>query len=116
MSKEEEDIKTEVTGYNANNKNITQAVNALKAKVTKATDKQAECKKESTEIREQLTALKVRLAKRKYALNHTKTLCDAQMRDIMKEMKLCNYIAGLIQKRVRRSKRPFSSSKKAARA
>ena len=112
LSKEEEDIKTEVTGYIANNKNITQAVNALKAKVTKATDKQAECKKESTEIREQLTALKVRLAKRKYALNHTKTLCDAQMRDIMKEMKLCNYIAGLIQKRVKKIQKALQQFEK----
>ena len=112
LSKEEEDIKTEVTGYIANNKNITQAVNALKAKVTKATDKQAECKKESTEIRAQLTALKVRLAKRKHALNHTKTLCDAQMRDIMKEMKLCNYIAGLIQKRVKKIQKALQQFEK----
>lgn len=102
LSKEEEEIKTEVTGYIANNKNITNKVNALKAKVTKATDKQADCKRESTEIREQLTTLKERLAKRKYALNHTKTLCTAQMRAILKEMKLCNYIAGLIQKRVKK--------------
>ena len=102
LSKEEEEIKTEVTGYIANNKNITSKVNALKAKVTKATDKQAECKEESTEIREQLTTLKERLAKRKFALNHTKTLCTVQMRAILKEMKLCNYIAGLIQKRVKK--------------
>ena len=112
LSKEEEQIKTEVTGYIANNKNITSKVNALKAKAAKATDKQVQCKKESTEIREQLTALKEKLSQRKFALNHTKTLCAAQMRDILKEIKLCNYIAGLIQKRVKKIQKALQQFEK----
>merc|ERR1712146_143697 len=50
LSKEEEDIKSEVTGYISNNKNVTKAITVLKGKLNKALDKQKECKVESTDI------------------------------------------------------------------
>lgn len=102
LSKEEGDIKNEVTGYISNNRNVTKAINGLKEKLNKALDKQKECKVESTDLAKDLTKLKARHATRKYALNHTKTLCTAQMKDILKEIKLSNYISGLIQKRVQK--------------
>jgi hypothetical protein len=102
LSKEEGDIKSEVTSYISNNKNVTKTINGLKEKLNKALDKQKECKVESTDLAKDLTKLKARHATRKYALNHTKTLCTAQLKDILKEIKLSNYISGLIQKRVQK--------------
>jgi len=45
LSKEEGDIKNEVTNYIASNKNITNRVNKMKFNLNKALDKQKECKK-----------------------------------------------------------------------
>jgi hypothetical protein len=112
LAKEEEDIKSEVTGYISNNKNVTKAITVLKGKLNKALDKQKECKVESTDIAKDLTKLKAKHAVRKYALNHTKTLCTAQMKDILKEIKLSNYIAGLIQKRVQKIQKALQQFEK----
>jgi hypothetical protein len=84
----------------------------LKEKLNKALDKQKECKLESTELAKDLTKLKTKHAVRKYALNHTKTLCTAQMKDILKEIKLSNYIAGLIQKRVQKIQKALQQFEK----
>merc|ERR1712178_530720 len=81
LSKEEGDIKNEVTNYIASNKNITKRVNKMKFNLKK---------------------LQTRKTKRKFALNHTKTLCNAQIKDILKEVKLATYISGLISKRVKK--------------
>lgn len=102
LSKEEGDIKNEVTNYIASNKNITKRVNKMKFNLNKALDKQKECKKESTSLAVDLKKLQTRKTKRKFALNHTKTLCNAQIKDILKEVKLATYISGLISKRVKK--------------
>jgi hypothetical protein len=102
LSKEEGDIKNEVTNYIASNKNITNRVNKMKFNLNKALDKQKECKKESTSLAVDLKKLQTRKIKRKFALNHTKTLCNAQIKDILKEVKLATYISGLISKRVKK--------------
>merc|ERR1712167_327940 len=102
LSKEEGDIKNEVTNYIAINKNITKRVNKMKFNLNKALDKQKECKKESTSLAVDLKKLQTRKTKRKFVLNHTKTLCNAQIKDILKEVKLATYISGLISKRVKK--------------
>merc|ERR1711918_264931 len=58
--------------------------------------------KESTSLAVDLKKLQTRKTKRKFALNHTKTLCNAQIKDILKEVKLATYISGLISKRVKK--------------
>merc|ERR1711981_1277991 len=60
LSKEEGDIKNEVTNYIASNKNITKRVNKMKFNLNKALDKQKECKKESTSLAVDLKKLQTR--------------------------------------------------------
>merc|ERR1712072_1004123 len=59
---------------------------------------------EQSELMDKVAELKTKKDTRVYALNHTQTLCVAQEKDLVKEMKLANYIAGLIQKRVQKIK------------
>merc|ERR1712139_158505 len=100
------------TNYIASNKNITKRVNKMKFNLNKALDKQKECKKESTSLAVDLKKLQTRKTKRKFALNHTKTLCNAQIKGILKEVKLATYISGLISKRVKKIKEALQKFEK----
>merc|ERR1711871_967412 len=86
----------------SNNKNVTEGVNRLKQQLNKAMDRQRECKQRSVDLAADVEKLAKRKATRTFALNHTRVLCKEQLKDILKEIKLSNYISGLIQKRVKK--------------